>query len=353
MSSIPLRLVAVSAALSLAGSAFAQSFNVDIGIDNPVPSNTYGAAAGQPGPWNMFDVDQVFNNLVDVAGNTTNVSCTESGAGSGNYYDDNPATTGDHEYLLDDIQDLGNIGSNKTTYTISGLNDGTYDVYFYCWTPYDETDTTKARIIGGTAGNQVCGNTWTGTHVYGVTYVVDSVTIVGGADLELRVVPDNGWGSFNGFQIVESGSCASAPTTYCTPGTSASGCQAVISAVGTSSATAPSGFIIQAGNAEGNKSGLIYFGSAAKFPATAVGNSSSFQCVNPPVKRSQLLNGGGTNGNCDGLFSVDMNARWTAQPAQNPGAGATVYAQLWYRDPTNTSNQTTSRSDAITWSVCP
>jgi hypothetical protein len=71
------------------------------------------------------------------------------------------------------------------------------------------------------------------------------------------------------------------------------------------------------------------------------------------VKRSQLLDSGGSNGNCDGNFSVDLNARWTAQPAQNPGAGASVYAQLWYRDPANTSNQTTSRSDALTWTVCP
>jgi hypothetical protein len=353
MSSIPLRLVAASAALSLASPAFAQSFNMDIGIDNAVPSNTYGGAAGQTGPWNMFDVDQVFSNLVDVAGNTTNVSCTESGAASGNYYSDNTGTSGDHELLLDDIQDLGNISTNKTTYTISGLADGTYDVYFYAWTPYDEVDTTKGRIVGGTMGNQISGAKWTGAHVYGGTYFVDSTTIVGGADLLLRIVPENGWGSFNGFQIVASSACSSAPAAYCTPGTSASGCQAVISAFGTSSATAPSGFVVQAGNAEGNKSGLIYWGSASKSPATAVGSSSSFQCVNPPVKRSQLLNGGGTNGNCDGLFSVDLNARWTAQPAQNPGAGATVYAQLWYRDPINTSNQTTSRSDALTWSVCP
>jgi hypothetical protein len=151
-----------------------------------------------------------------------------------------------------------------------------------------------------------------------------------------------------------SGGCSSNAQSYCTSGTSASGCVANLSAVGTSSATASSGFNISATGTEGgNKSGLLYFGTAQKSPATVVGNSSSFQCVNPPVKRSQLLFGGGTNGNCDGMFSVDLNARWAAQPAQNPGAGATMYAQLWYRDPANTSNQTTSRSDALTWSVCP
>ena len=35
------------------------------------------------------------------------------------------------------------------------------------------------------------------------------------------------------------------------------------------------------------------------------------------------------------------------------GAGATVQAQLWYRDPLNTSNQTTSLSNALEFSVNP
>ena len=56
---------------------------------------------------------------------------------------------------------------------------------------------------------------------------------------------------------------------------------------------------------------------------------------------------------CDGTFAQDLNARWTAKPNQNPGAGAVVQAQLWYRDPFNTSNQTTSLSDAIEFTVGP
>ena len=44
---------------------------------------------------------------------------------------------------------------------------------------------------------------------------------------------------------------------------------------------------------------------------------------------------------------------WTAKPASNPGAGALVQAQLWYRDPQNTSNQTTSLSDAVEFTLCP
>ena len=72
--------------------------------------------------------------------------------------------------------------------------------------------------------------------------------------------------------------------------------------------------------------------------------------------RGGLLSGSGTNGVCDGFFSQDLNARWCPvcpKPLQNPGAGAVVQAQLWYRDPFNTSNQTTSLSNALEFCVAP
>ena len=145
---------------------------------------------------------------------------------------------------------------------------------------------------------------------------------------------------------------ASVPANYCTAGTSASGCQALISASGTPSATAPTGFFLNATGVEGAKDGLYFFGTNGR-QANPWGTGSSFQCVVPPVARAGLLTGSGTTGLCDGAFSQDLNARWTAKPAQNPGAGALVQAQLWYRDPLNTSNQTTSLSDAVEFTVCP
>ena len=140
--------------------------------------------------------------------------------------------------------------------------------------------------------------------------------------------------------------------TYCTAGTSASGCTALLSSVGTPSATAPSGFDLVASGVEGNKDGLYFFGPNGR-QANSWGNGTSFQCVVPPVWRAGILTGSGTNGACNGSFVQDLNLRWTVRPAQNPGAGAIVQAQLWYRDLFNTSNQTTSLSDAIEFVVCP
>jgi hypothetical protein len=142
---------------------------------------------------------------------------------------------------------------------------------------------------------------------------------------------------------------------YCTPGTSASGCTATLSATGIPSATCPGGFLVTATGVEGNKDGLFFYGTNGP-QAVSWGNGTSFQCVTPPVKRGGLLNGVGTPGLCDGTFSQNLNARWCPtcpKPSHNPGVGADMQCQLWYRDPMNTSNQTTSLSDAIRWTVCP
>jgi choice-of-anchor B domain-containing protein len=143
--------------------------------------------------------------------------------------------------------------------------------------------------------------------------------------------------------------------TYCTAGSSASGCQAAISSTGTASASATSGFSLDAAGVEGAKDGLFFFGANGR-QANSWGSSTSYQCVVPPVKRGGLLTGTGTAGACDGSFSQDFNALWCAacpSPLKNPGAGAQLQAQLWYRDPFNTSNQTTSLSGAIEFTVAP
>jgi hypothetical protein len=142
-------------------------------------------------------------------------------------------------------------------------------------------------------------------------------------------------------------------TTYCTAGTSASGCQAVLSSWGTASASAGSGFRLTAIGSEGGKTGLFFFGANGR-QANPWGNGTSYQCVTPPVQRAGLLAENGSPGACDGGFLQDLNALWCPTcpaPTHNPGAGAVVQAQLWYRDPLSTSNQTTSLSDALEFVV--
>ena len=148
---------------------------------------------------------------------------------------------------------------------------------------------------------------------------------------------------------------ATLPTTYCTAGTSANGCQAAMGFSGTPSASASSGFDLTASGAEGAKQGLFFFGANGR-QANPWGTGTSFQCVVPPVKRGTNMTGSGTSGACDGGFAEDLNALWCPtcpKPALNPGAGVLVQSQLWYRDPLNTSNQTTSLSNALEFFVQP
>jgi hypothetical protein len=142
---------------------------------------------------------------------------------------------------------------------------------------------------------------------------------------------------------------------HCTAGTSAAGCAAQLTTSGQPSASAPSGFTVAAQDLEGQRDGLFFIGTSGR-QAVAWGSGTSFQCVTPPVVRTPLLAGGGTAGSCDGTLARDLNALWCPgcpSPAKNPGAGAVVQAQLWYRDPGSTSNQTTSLSDAVEFFLAP
>jgi len=163
----------------------------------------------------------------------------------------------------------------------------------------------------------------------------------------------NGWTASEAFGFTPDATVAS---NYCTSGTTASGCQAVISATGTASASASTGFFLSTSNQEGNKDGLFIFGTNGR-QANSWGNSLSFQCVVAPVKRSAVQSSfgplAGTNGMCDGGFFQDLNARWAAKPAQNPGAGAVVQAQAWFRDPGSANNVKTAFSNAIEFCVEP
>ena len=156
-------------------------------------------------------------------------------------------------------------------------------------------------------------------------------------------------------RICAQGGAPSGPVSYCTAGTSAAGCVATLSSSGSASASSGAGFLMLATGVEGAKDGLFFYGQNGR-QANPWGNGTSFQCVVPPVARGGLLSGSGNAGTCTGAFVQDLNARWCpACPgaASNPGAGAVTQLQFWYRDPLNTSNQTTSLSDAIEFQVAP
>jgi hypothetical protein len=140
---------------------------------------------------------------------------------------------------------------------------------------------------------------------------------------------------------------------YCTAGTTSGGCVPSISATGTPSVSANSGFTISIAGVDGVKQGLVFYGvDNTGFAPVPWG--AGWLCIKPPLQRSPAQNSGGTLGQCDGSVVLD----WNAFRAANPNAlgspftaGQHVYAQGWFRDPP--SAKTTSLSGALKFNLCP
>lgn len=145
--------------------------------------------------------------------------------------------------------------------------------------------------------------------------------------------------------------CDPAVMSYCTAGTTSSGCNATMSGAGIPSASAATSFTINVNNVEGGKSGLVFYGLSGRLELPW-GASSSYRCVNIPVQRTPQQSTGGTSGLCDGSLTVDWNAYLSTHPnalGQPFGAGVIVNAQGWFRDPPNPTS--TSMSDGLEFCV--
>jgi len=145
------------------------------------------------------------------------------------------------------------------------------------------------------------------------------------------------------------------PTTYCTVGTSASGCNPTIGFSGTPSASASSGFTLSASNVDTTRTGLFFYAitDLSFVPAQWGVGGTSYLCMKAPTQRMNAQNSGGTTG-CTGAYSQD----WNAFMAANPGAlgspraaGASFDAQLWMRDPP--SPKSTLLSNGLRFVLAP
>jgi hypothetical protein len=274
-------------------------------------------------------VDDVF--LHDRQTRATTMVSVDSSGVQGDYYSYRPALTADGRCVA-----FGSWAGNL----VAGDTNGDIDVFVH-----DTLTQSTQRVSVDSSGLESNGHSQ-----YAAITADGSVVAFESGATNLVAGDTNGWSDV--FVHEYAGPMA---TAYCTAGTSASGCAATLCGLGVASATAPSGFTVSAANVEGAKDGLYFFGASGR-QANSWGNGTSYQCVVPPVKRGGVITGVGTAGLCDGSFAQDLNVLWCPacpKPGHNPGAGALVQAQLWYRDPQNTGNQTTSLSNAIEFLVTP
>ncbi|MCC7014101.1 MAG: hypothetical protein IT454_16205 [Planctomycetes bacterium] len=346
---------------SLAASASAQCFNIDTGFISTPPSNAYGAASGMSGVWNDVGATPAAFALLDIDGAPTCATLTAStlgGVPAAATAPLIPVTAPDDAALYNDFALVpGPLG--VTTWTIAGLDPGTYDVYVYSLSPFAATNPTLLSCINFASGKTICG-TWpgVGAPTVGAAFVVDpAVVLIGLActntiSFTSSVFAANPFGCVNGIQIVRRG--GGCPARYCQSGTSGAGCVPVLSFGGPNPPSVSvwtNGFVIDALNLDGQKQGLFFYSVTGTKAVPWCGAAGSYLCVRAPVNRLAPGNTGGSAGVCNGTLSVDWNA-WisthTGELGEPWGVGDDVWIQCWYRDPlTPCSNVTSNMTEAL------
>lgn len=135
---------------------------------------------------------------------------------------------------------------------------------------------------------------------------------------------------------------------YCTAKTTSAGCVPALSTAGTPSASAPSGFAINANSVHPSNVGIYFFGRNG--PA-AQPFQGGVLCVTPPLVRvaPQLAGGAGT---CGGTYALDFNT-WLATNAPELRApGEDFCVQCWFRDPPDPVSGT-GLTDAASFVLAP
>ena len=368
-----LRFTSFAVALvSLALSAGAQSFNVDIGSPTAgagVPSSAYAAAANQPGVWNAVNANNPAAPLVDLNGSPTSVVLTSGG--HANVLENNASTSGDDEALLDDSANLGSQGLEMQLWSFQGLSSGHYALYTYAW-PGDDLNSSIVTGVIGVCGNtpepaQTVGGPWPGHHVLGLTYALHHLDVPSGGSFCFRLGASSGHGQLNGFQLVREGPALLA--VFCSGDGTATACpcgNAGIEGRGCGNSVQPQGASLWV---TGNPSvsndtaffdvqwipsttALLYQGTAQVAGGMGATFGDGLRCVGGTVRRISAhmsYSGGG---------SFPETVRWPEgsdfSVAFQGGAtaGSTLHYQVWYRNASPFCTSATfnlSNGVTVTW----
>jgi Tol biopolymer transport system component len=144
-----------------------------------------------------------------------------------------------------------------------------------------------------------------------------------------------------------------AATTYCTAKVNSQGCTPAIGWSGTPSASAGSGFFVNAAQVLNQKAGLLAYSTTG--PAAAPFQGGTL-CLKAPVRRTPgQLSGGSPSPavDCSGSFSFDFNVRIASgiDPALTLGAG--VWCQYYSRDPGFPAPNNTSLTRGLEFTILP
>jgi hypothetical protein len=141
------------------------------------------------------------------------------------------------------------------------------------------------------------------------------------------------------------------PTVYCSAQTNTLGCTPQIESQGTPRASVASGFTLSAKLVRNQQNGMLLYGTNGRAALPWLGGTL---CVQPPLRRTPLVNSGGAPSpadDCSGELTRDFNT-WVSV-ANDPSlfAGQRVRAQFYSRDPG--APQNLNLTDAIEFYLEP
>ena len=173
---------------------------------------------------------------------------------------------------------------------------------------------------------------------------LDGTTLAVG---ELR----DGASDVGSIQLYELGGLAS----YCTAGTTTSGCTPHLSLDGTPRVGGLAPALLTASGIDGHTAGYIFVGANTTATPWSQASTSTLCVRSPLVRFPPELDSGGTANSCDGLIRADIHGYVQAHGGTLIGqavvAGLTVHAQTWFRDPP--APHTSNLSDALTFTFYP
>ncbi len=150
-----------------------------------------------------------------------------------------------------------------------------------------------------------------------------------------------------GALAFDAGYCA-APKSYCTAKLNSQGCKPAISASGSASLSGPDSFMIHGSNIVENKMGFLFW----SFQSLAAPFAGGVRCVGVAVRTPQQnSNGEPAPAVCSGQYSFAFTHAYAAQ--YSLGAGTTIHAQWFSRDPANPDGTGVSLSNGLEATLCP
>ena len=234
-----MRISTLLATTLLASAVSAQTFNIDIehsSAPSATPASTYGAVAGEPGPWNLAQLTAGSlppTTLTATCGTATSVTIEASSsvgivptaaASCGTW-----GTGTDELALYDGITSTPSPGT--TTFTITGLLAGNYRIFLYA-------SSTSASTTSFSAGGVATGfanscPTSPAVHEFSATYEFLDVVIAPSGTLVIVVgsaMPMTVFAA-SAIQIVRTSRTVG--ENFCIPSTNSTGAPAIIAAAAT------------------------------------------------------------------------------------------------------------------------